>query len=79
MSKKRPYYFEWRDHWSGTEGGWIEADHYTVEPLICRSLGWIVKEDKHGIFIAANFSPSSMSQVTYLLKSCIVKKRRIPL
>ena len=77
--KLRPVYLEWEDHWSPSGGGWHDLEEGPPwKPLICCSVGWIVKEDSKGVVLAANISGGGdLSQCSYILKNCIKRRRRL--
>lgn len=71
-------YVEWDDHWGGFGGGWERVDEGHTEPVKCRSVGWIVYEDRRGIKLASTYNNAGrFTGVSYLLKACITKKRRL--
>jgi hypothetical protein len=70
-------YVEWADHWSGKDSAWYFIEDLELEPLICRSVGWLVAETKDVLVLSATLDPNGKTgQRMNILKSCI-KKRRI--
>lgn len=71
-------YVEWADHHAN--GSWqTEVDH---TPIICCSVGWLVKEDRHGVSIVGSRGTEDKSQATignsqYIIKSCILKRQTL--
>lgn len=87
MPRKKGYpllYIEWLDHWGTSHGGWLDPGCVRVRPLVCKNVGWQVAEDKHGILVVAGLhsendeeNQEQHSQASYILKGCIVKKKRL--
>jgi hypothetical protein len=74
-------FVSWKDHTAN--GGWIDVDEFHG-PSLCHSVGWVMKEDDEGLTLAGSWSPSmrkhdeeSAGNVQYLLKSCIVQRRKL--
>jgi len=47
----------WEDAW--TEFGDLEIKKLDSEPLVTKSIGWIIKENKKGILLTSELWPSS--------------------
>ena len=82
--KKHPLlYVEYADH--ASSAGWRDAPDVDLEPVLIASVGWLIKENKHRLVLAAshdkrtgNFRyPLSSSARVYIEKRCIVKKIRL--
>ena len=76
-------YVEWMDHFSAPSMDWASvtaAEENDIEPIVCRSVGWLVKEDRLHIYIMANFDgePGNDAESCFggmtILKSAIVRK-----
>lgn len=39
-------YIRWEDHYGVSNGGWMDDDKVTIAPLVCETVGWIVKQNK---------------------------------
>lgn len=80
MSTKteRLLYIEWDDH-SSWDNTWRPKEHYEREnrALRCRSVGWVVAENKEAITLCGTRSESKFSGDITILKRCIRKKRRL--
>ncbi len=68
-------YLEWDDHHAN--GAWQEKIDHTPSP--CVSIGWIAKEDRKGITIAACVDPGSeaVGNTQYILKRDITFRKII--
>ena len=44
----------WLDH--AGSGGWQEESDFLEPPIECRSIGWLVREDKQRYFLASTLS-----------------------
>ncbi len=68
-------YLEWDDHHAN--GAWQEKIDHTPSP--CASIGWLTKEDRKGITIAASVDPGSQTvgNTQYVLKSDITFRKII--
>lgn len=82
------WYFEWHDHYS--QSGWddiagIKGDK--IAPAVCKSVGFVVHEDKTHVWLATTIGVEEKSNKGYwsgkatshmvILKSCIVKKKPV--
>lgn len=77
MKKARPtcLYVEWLDH--GCSSGWARTSEVCMEPLICKSVGWVIKESKDQIVLGATVQTNGIDTSavrTHLLKRDIIKK-----
>ena len=70
----------WLDH--AAIGGWEEVSKFHG-PSTVHSVGWLYREDKKGITIAACYSPEGKehqtSNLQYILKGCITARQVIKL
>jgi hypothetical protein len=77
-AKPKLIYLEWIDHW-GMGGGWKDVnDIKDPGPMLCRSVGWLVKEDKEGYYLASGIcleSGAPHSSIQYILKVALKKKQ----
>lgn len=39
-------HIRWEDHYGVNTGGWMDHDKVTIDPLICTTVGWVVKMNK---------------------------------
>jgi len=74
----------WNDAWSPRGTWYRQPDEEDCEPLICHSVGWIMRENKSGVFLASSYAHSDyntpagdVSNTIFIPKGCIVKKRII--
>lgn len=80
MKKENPklLYLKWNDHW-GMGGGWRDiADLKDSGPSICHAIGWLVREDKDGYYLASGLCPESggpHTNIMYILKTDVKKKQ----
>jgi hypothetical protein len=51
-----PVLVVWEDHFVG-DSSWHGLDSVSLEPQLCTSVGWIVKEDKEHIVLMPHLSP----------------------
>ncbi len=67
-------YIEWVDHHA--TGGWTEEGDLDHAPTLCKSIGWLLKEDNKAVTLAASISPPrTVGNTQYILKNCILKRR----
>lgn len=68
---------DWVD--SCSNGGvWHSADEVrSSEPSACRSVGWVVREDRRALVLASHLSPHQMSGDMCIPKKAITRRRRI--
>ncbi len=68
-------YIEWVDHHAN--GAWQdEVDH---TPAVCRSIGWLIKEDAKGLTLAGSKGAEGKAiygNTQYIIKSCVVKREK---
>lgn len=81
MAKKkggyRLVYVEWHDHWS--EDAWTNVEKFDIsKPMLCKSIGWLVKEDDRSISVAGSCAnDDDAAQIMVILKSCIAAMRDV--
>lgn len=70
----------WDDHYSSTlTRGWKgQGDDIILTPVLVKSAGYVVKEDKDVVMLAQNFDASGevFGNIIAIIKSCI-KKREV--
>lgn len=60
---------DWLDHTA--DASWV-SDLDTCKPEMCRTIGWLVKEDKNSYKIAnAVTHDSGIGGISVILKSCV--------
>ena len=74
----------WTDHWSDDATEWKDVEEEMakpVEPLVCHSVGWVLREDAKMVSLIANLDgdPRKPEErhgygVTNILKGAIVKR-----
>lgn len=79
MPKKRKsplQIIRWNDH--STYVGWSEAEDVEIQEHPVTSVGWVVKEDKRAVVLAAtrNQEGSSVQRI-HILKPNIVSRKNI--
>ena len=80
MSTKPLLIVKWMDH--AAEGGWADVSKFHA-PAICYSVGWLYMEDKKGITLVSNYSPSEdhkshqTGNLQYILKGCVLERKII--
>lgn len=86
MSKIKAEYFEWWDHCSisGQGGGaWMKTATLDNVASRCKSIGFVVKEDKKNVTICSGYDATdgdgvdTVKDVSLIVKSCIIKRKRI--
>jgi hypothetical protein len=51
---------EWDDAWKDSVGdGTVQTAHEDHKPILCRTVGWVIRQDEEGIQIANEHSPKS--------------------
>jgi hypothetical protein len=75
---------EWKDHWGRTDGGWKPLNEMDdPEPMVMKSVGWVVKETKECVLLSADMDPGSLDEnpkshsEQCILKSCIVNRKKL--
>jgi len=77
------YYIEWLDaaKYTGKDAAWQAVDDLDAEPPVVATVGWQVKESKHGILIATSIDKDDMEADVMpgalIPKKMIVKKRKM--
>ena len=67
---------EWVDSFS--EGGWGKIDHFNLGTPICKSIGFVMKNDKDVISISQSHSEfENFGDVISIPKRCILKTKVI--
>lgn len=67
---------EWEDSASLAGATWNTLEDVSKQvPLVCKSVGWIVSEDKHCVRLAAHISGDDVGGDLCIPKSSIVKRR----
>lgn len=75
---RRLLYLEWVDSTSAHAGSvWLHDDESHVKNLLCKSVGFVVKEDKASITIAGHESVNHVSGQMTIPKCAITKRRRV--
>lgn len=74
--KRRVLYVEWVD--SAAVGSWMN-EAGLQEPDLCRTVGWVVKEDDTWLWLAATvqFGDPDFCQRITIPKVAITKRRRL--
>lgn len=78
---KFPYplvYCEWEDHHA--DSGWKAMDVVDHTPVLCSSIGWLIKEDDKAITLAANLASgleSGIGNTQFILKICLKKRKQL--
>lgn len=86
MSEHDLVYVEWFDHFSSDNMDWTnitKIEEEEMDPVLCRSVGWIVKENKRILRLCSHFDgdPGNDAEAGFavmnIIKSAIVKRRKI--
>lgn len=65
---------DWKDHWAST-GSWQASDNTARTPLIIRSAGLIIYEDKQVVQLTYMYSEeNNHGGFITILKNCIVSR-----
>jgi hypothetical protein len=56
FAEKMPVVIVWEDHFVG-DSSWHGLNSVSLEPHLCTSVGWIVKENKERIDLMPHLSP----------------------
>jgi hypothetical protein len=74
-----PYYIEWFDH-CNDQGQWKEFSNNSFQPVVIKTLGWVVSDETTHVILAQNIeisdNPDSCSHML-ILKSCIKKSKKL--
>jgi hypothetical protein len=73
---KRPLLqITWLDHHAN--GAWTDSIDHT--PAICHSVGWLIKEDRKAITLAASYTEenASVGNTQYIIKNCITERKKL--
>ncbi len=78
MTRRRLLYVEWVDSSSGAT--WVGPGDL-APPCLCRSVGWIIKEDADWLYLAGTVQvgDSEVCQRITIPKRSITRRRRIGL
>ena len=69
------YIIEWWDHVG--DAGWVEHPE-KMKPARCKTIGWLVHEDKESIKLADTLTDDDgVGGISLILKSAIIKKRKL--
>jgi hypothetical protein len=73
------YYVAWKDHSSSQ--GWLDTSEVlSLKPMVCHSVGYFISEDDEVLLLADTLSPSNQTNGRqYILKNCIIKRKKIKL
>ena len=71
------YAVDWVDHSSGR--GWVPFDKIDGEGLLCHAVGFLVAETDQSMTLTASIYDDKASDPLTILKSCILRKKRIRL
>ncbi len=80
--KYKPIYIEWLDSF-GCTGKWEDIEDYKSQPLICKTIGFIVFEDNKVISIASNIAEETeltfnqANGIMSIPKVSIVKRKNV--
>ncbi len=71
---ENPTYIEWVD--SSSIDGWVEAHNVVPTRLMCRTIGWIVKENDTSVMIGGHITdyPVQLCGVLDIPKCAITKR-----
>ena len=67
-------YIEWEDSYSLRGGVWHRRDEETGT-VICKTAGFVIREDKGSITIASHIAPGEMAGDITIPKRAITKRR----
>lgn len=75
MARKPPFsvvYFEWLDAASPDDAGWTDLKKVqsTFEPHLCYTCGFLIKETKDYIIVAASISPATKDGISDTKAEC---------
>lgn len=77
------YYVEWLDaaKYTGKDLAWSDIDDLEADPPVVCTVGWQVKESKHGILLATSIDKHNpdddVMPGALIPKKMIVKKRKM--
>lgn len=75
MDKHPLLLVSWNDH--SADGSWADVDKFHG-PSLCKSIGWIYKEDDVGMTLVSNIGDGGETgNLQYILKACIVTRQEI--
>ena len=68
---------EWKDHYS-TSNGWKDPEGVDMDPELCTSVGFKVKEDKEFLVLGINKSSHGLVGITMnIMKNCITRINKL--
>lgn len=81
MADRPLVYIEWLDHCA--DGSWTDVETFHG-PATVHTIGWLFKEDRKGLTVAACVSPNrdashATSNLQFILRSCIVYRQVVEL
>lgn len=77
--KRQLIYIEWEDH-VGYNGSWTSFSEVDNKPIIIKSVGWLLKEDKKSLTISSCIDTQDFKQgkcISTILKNCIVRRKKL--
>jgi hypothetical protein len=83
MPRKKPTldcidYIEWWDHTSHGQVGWkSKEDMDGLDVALCKSVGFVLKENKKSITLVASLADDDMDGEVCIIKSCIKTRERL--
>lgn len=81
MKPGQVFAVDWLDHYeSGDEDwGWIEVEKFELEPVLIRTVGFVVKVSDEAVAIANTMRDGQCSAPMVILKAAIVRAEPIAL
>lgn len=64
----------WNDAWGCSS--WTDFDQGKVRlPAVVHTVGWLIRDDKHGVFVAARFDPENenIGSANFIPRGMIVR------
>jgi hypothetical protein len=80
-----PEMIDWSDHCRDTQaGGWISQSERKPRTFVCRSIGWVINENKKVLQLVPHFGDTVLDDmytdgVMTIVKAAIISRKKLKL
>lgn len=75
IEPRGPYLVIWEDSHSPESSSWIRGDEIDDSRIDVRSVGWIIKENRHTITLAAHVTPQGQFYGVMTVPRSAIRRR----